>query len=78
MSAVTACIWTVGPRLLYLCILSVATLHGGFIVRATKLYIVLPLLFLVAQTIMGVLFLTAQQLSETAASIKRIQVIIPV
>ena len=74
MSAVTACIWTVGPRLLYLCVLSVATKFGGVTLRASRLYIVLPLLFLVAQTIMGVLFLAAQILSEATTTVRRLKV----
>ena len=75
MSAATACIWTVGPRLLYLCVIVVSTLLGEVSLRATRLYKVLPLLFLIAQNIMGVLFLANQQLSEATATKKRIQVI---
>ena len=61
--------------MLYLCVLFAATMLGEVSLRATRLYIVLPLLFLVAQNIMGVLFLAAQQLSEGATTVKRIQVI---
>ena len=61
--------------MLYLCVLVVATVLGEVSLRATRLYKVLPLLFLIAQSIMGMLFLAIQKLSEGAATKKRIQVI---
>ena len=44
--------------------------------RATKLYTILPLLYLTAHTVMAVLLLAAQQISEVAAARNRIQVIV--
>ena len=62
--------------MLYLCVLVVATVLGEVSLRPARLYKVLPLLFLLAINIMGVLFLAIQHLSEGAATKKRIQVIL--
>ncbi|XP_052784406.1 ATP-binding cassette sub-family C member 4-like [Mya arenaria] len=75
LSAITACNWVVGPRIMYFVVVVTAALVlGPGSLKATVMYVVIPLLFFVTQTMMGYLFMTVQTLQETRITMGRVAV----
>lgn len=65
--------WITGPRFLYFVVVTTVTLSGDHI-RPSRLYVCLPLLFVMAQNGMGVTFLLLKAVQETIAAIRRFSV----
>ncbi|WAR23566.1 MRP4-like protein, partial [Mya arenaria] len=65
LSAISTCNWVVGPRLMYfVVIVTTALVQGPGSLRASVMYVVVPLLFVLAQVMMGVINLTIEGMQE--------------
>ncbi|XP_069104134.1 ATP-binding cassette sub-family C member 4-like isoform X2 [Argopecten irradians] len=62
--------WMLGPRIMYICVIVPATLSGQPL-TPSALYTCLPLLYLLAHSVFGGLFLAIQNISQFLVSQKR-------
>ncbi|XP_052777823.1 ATP-binding cassette sub-family C member 4-like [Mya arenaria] len=73
LSAISTCNWVVGPRLMYfVVIVTTALVQGPGSLRASVMYVVVPLLFVLAQVMMGVINLTIEGMQEVRVTVNRI------
>lgn len=73
LSGLSANNWVTGPRLMYFVVV-VASSLTGVAVRASRLYVCLPLLHVLAQNWMGVLFMMVKTAQEVRQTIIRLNV----